>query len=337
MNTRVLVTGYGGFLGAAICRQLISQGYRVSGLARGTYPHLEELGVETIRGSITDPKDVSLAMDRVDAVIHTAAIAGVWGPRANFESINVSATDILLNEAKQRGVQAFVYTSSPSVTFNGTPQSGINEDVPLPTRWLCDYPRTKAIAEQRVLSSNSQDSFHTCALRPHLIWGKGDPHLIPRVIARCKQGRLRRVGSGENLIDTVHVENAAYAHVLALQKMLEHDPKASGKAYFITDSHPVGCWDWICTILRCANLEPPKKSISLASAYRIGAILESIYRVARIQAEPPMTRFVALQLGIDHYFDISAARNFLGYTPRENRDARIEELAADLTCQTERN
>jgi len=330
LNTRVLVTGYGGFLGAAICRQLISQGYCVRGLARGTYRHLEQLGVETIRGSITDPKDVSAAMDRVDAVIHTAAIAGVWGPRATFESINISATENLLNEAKQRNVQAFVYTSSPSVTFDGTPQSGINEDVPSPTRWLCDYPRTKAIAEQRVLASNTQDYFHTCALRPHLIWGKGDPHLIPRVIARCKQGRLRRVGSGENLIDTVHVENAAYAHILALQKMLEHDRSASGKAYFITDAQPVGCWDWICMILRCAKLEPPKKSISLASAYRIGAVLESLYRFARVQTEPPMTRFVALQLGIDHYFDISAANKFLGYSPRENRDARIEELAADL-------
>jgi nucleoside-diphosphate-sugar epimerase len=154
--------------------------------------------------------------------------------------------------------------------------------------------------------------------------------LIPRVIARCKQGRLRRVGSGENLIDTVHVENAAYAHVLALRKMLERDPHASGKAYFITDAQPVGCWDWICTILRCAKLEPPSKSISLASAYRIGAVLESLYRFARVQTEPPMTRFVALQLGADHYFDISAARNYLGYSPCENRDARIEELAADL-------
>lgn len=326
MAPRILVTGYGGFLGAAICQQLIQDGYQVRGLARGIYPKLANLGIECIQGSITDPHSVSASLQNVDAVIHTAAIAGVWGKASDYQSINVDATDLLVKVSQSAGIRAFVYTSSPSVTFDGRPQSGIDEQVPYPTKWLCDYPRTKAIAEQRVLAANNPTSFATCSLRPHLIWGVGDPHLIPRVIERCRAGRLRRVGSGQNLIDTVHVDHAAQAHVLALKKMLAGDPNASGRAYFITDGNPVRCWDWITTILDCAGLKPPSRSISLQSAYRIGRVLETLYGWMGKTQEPPMTRFVALQLGVDHYFDISAAKDRLGYAPNLNRQVKIEEM-----------
>jgi nucleoside-diphosphate-sugar epimerase len=326
LSKRILVTGYGGFLGESICRLLLHRGYQIRGLARRLYPNLAQQGVECIEGSIADDATVSKALKGVQAVIHTAAIAGVWGKAAQYQSINVDATDLLLRHSQTNDVQAFVYTSSPSVTFDGKPQSGINESVPYPTQWLCDYPRTKAIAEEHVLSANNPKRFATCALRPHLIWGVGDPHLIPRVIERCRQGKLRRVGNGKNLIDTVHVEHAAQAHLLALEKMLSGDLRASGRAYFITDDHPVECWDWISTILACAGQMPPKAWISMPTAYKMGAALETIYRWTGKTQEPPMTRFVALQLGVDHYFDISAAKDCLGYAPNLDRDAKIEEM-----------
>ena len=322
----MLVTGYGGFLGAAVCRLLIQQGFLVRGLARGSYPGLGAIGIECVTGSINDPAVVEASMRDVDAVIHTAAIAGVWGKSSDYESVNVAATESLLAAARKHAVRAFVYTSSPSVTFDGHPQSGIDESVPYPSRWLCDYPRTKAIAEQRVLLANHTSEFATCALRPHLIWGVGDPHLIPRVIQRCRQGKLRRVGDGRNLIDTVHVDLAAHAHLLALRKLLAADTQAAGRAYFITDGQPTPCWDWISTILDCAGLQPPKGSISMKTAYRIGAVLEKLYRWTGREQEPPMTRFVALQLGVDHYFDISASRERLGVQPLSDRQTKIEEL-----------
>jgi len=263
----------------------------------------------------------------MDGVIHTAAIAGVWGPAKLYEQVNVAATDHLLSSCRKFGIGAFVYTSSPSVTFDGSAQSNVDESAMYPTHWLCHYPRTKAIAEQHVLASNQPTSFATCSLRPHLIWGVGDPHLIPRVIERCRSGKLRRVGNGTNLIDTVHVDHAAIAHRLALERMLDRDQEASGRAYFITDGEPVECWEWITTILKSAQLKPPNKSISFRAAYRLGGVLEMIYLVLRIASEPPMTRFVAAQLGVDHYFDITAAKERLGYTPIHNRAERLMELA----------
>jgi nucleoside-diphosphate-sugar epimerase len=282
---------------------------------------------------VTNPEACRHAVDGVDAIIHTAAHAGVWGPAKEFELANVVATTNLIDAGLKRRIRAFVHTSSPSVTFDGTAQCNMDESAPYPKRWLCHYPRTKAISEQSVLAANQSDSMLTCALRPHLIWGVGDPHLIPRVIDRCRTGRLRCVGSGRNLIDTVHVELAAAAHRLALEHLMERDSQASGRAYFITDGQPIACWDWISQILSCAGLETPRRRISLAAAYRIGHLLELIYRIFRIRREPPMTRFVASQLGVDHYFNIHSARDKLGIQPLSNREQRIEELRHSLALK----
>jgi len=323
---RILVTGYGGFLGAAICRKLLAEGYPVRGLARGFYPDLTQLGVEAIQGDITDRSVCKRACEGVSGVVHTAALAGVWGKADDYEAINVLGTQLVLDAAKRAGCRAMVYTSSPSVTFGGKGQEGIDESVPYPEHWLCHYPRTKAIAERTVLKANRDGGLLTCALRPHLIWGAGDPHLIPRLIERCKQGRLAKIGSGNQLIDTVHVDLAAEAHWLALRNLLSRDPRCGGKPYFITDGAPIACWEWITMILNAAGLSPPQRRIPTRVAYGVGAMLEWCYGLAGRKEEPPMTRFVALQLGLPHYFSIQAAGRDFGYDPRIDRVGILEQM-----------
>ncbi|MCC7337680.1 MAG: NAD-dependent epimerase/dehydratase family protein [Pirellulaceae bacterium] len=324
---RVLVTGYGGFLGAEVTRQLLAAGYQVRGLARGAYPELDALGVEALRGDISDRSTVLPACAGCDAVVHTAAKAGVWGAWRDYYRINTLATTHLLEGAHQHKVTAFVHCSSPSVTFAGTPQSGVDESVPYPDKWLCAYPHTKALAEQAVLGAACVGRVRTCALRPHLIWGKGDPHLFPRVIERARQGRLRRVGSGTNLIDVVHVTQAARAHVQAVEKLLSGSTELNGQAMFLTDGDPIACWEWISRILQIAGVAVPKRAISYAAAYRLGGMLEAGYRLLRIESEPPMTRFVAAQLAMDHYFDITRARRLLDYQPTVDRDTELARCA----------
>lgn len=321
---RVLVTGYGGFLGSAICRQLIQQGHQVRGLARGHYPEMQKLGVQAIQADIADATACDAACQRCDVIVHTAAKAGVWGRWKDYYTTNTQATIQLLDSAVRSQVRALVYTSSPSVTFAGQNQSGVDESVPYPDQWLCHYPHTKALAEQAVTAAALKGNLLTCSLRPHLIWGQGDPHLFPRIIQRAGSGRLRRVGSGENLIDVVHVENAAKAHVLAVQRLAAGDSQLNGQSLFITDGKPVACWQWITMILQTAGLPVPMRSISYQTAYRLGAVLESVFRLARLTQEPPMTRFVAAQLALDHYFKIEKAQRLLGYQPDGDTQQKLE-------------
>lgn len=321
----ILLTGYGGFLGREILRQLLDAGYHVRGLARQRYPELESSNVDFVVCDISKRAQVLRACEGCDAIIHTAAIAGVWGPWNDYYQINTAGTSHLIEGAVKFGAKAFIYTSSPSVTFAATHQSGVDESVPYPRRWLCAYPHTKALAEQAVLDAARRGAILACSLRPHLIWGNGDPHLFPRILARAKSRRLRRIGSGKNLIDVVHVRNAARAHLLALEKLLLGDPSVNAQAFFITDNQPTECWHWISQVLTTAGMPIPSRTISFGSAYWIGAVLERLHTLLRIRHEPPMTRFVAAQLALDHYFSIEKARCLLGYAPDVDREREFSE------------
>jgi len=328
-----LVTGAGGFLGQYVAEQLVARGDRVRSFSRQAHPQLERLGIETTRGNLRDAAAVARACAGVDVVLHTAGVAGIWGRWEHFYGINTLGTQHVVAGCRQQGVRRLVYTSSPSVTFDGVDQCGVDESVPYPTRWLCHYPHSKALAEQHVLAAHGDGGLLTCALRPHLIWGPRDQHLIPRLLDRAHRGQLRRVGDGTNLIDMVYVENAAAAHLLAADA-LSPGSAIGGRAYFITQGEPVNCWDWINEILALAGVPPVRHSISFHTAWRIGAVLEATYQVLRIHREPRMTRFLAAQLATSHYFDITRAREDFGYQPAISTAEGMRRLAADLAGNT---
>ncbi|KAA1257929.1 3 beta-hydroxysteroid dehydrogenase/Delta 5--_4-isomerase [Rubripirellula obstinata] len=327
---RVLVTGCGGFLGSEIVRQLIGRGDQVVGVSRGDYPKLAALGMIPVRGDLAERDFVRSAIRDIDAVVHTAAVAGVWGPASYYERNNKVATDHVIEACQGSGIGSLVFTSSPSVTFSGDHQRNVDEREPYPDHWLCHYPRTKALAEQAVLAADKPGGLRTVSLRPHLIWGNGDPHLLPRIVARAKSGRLRIVGDGTNRVDTVHVVNAAAAHLDALDTLTQSTNQAAGRAYFIAQDEPVNCWDWIAQICQIAGVAPPNKKISFSAAFRLGSVLEAAYRITGRKSEPPMTRFVAAQLAKDHYFDISAAKERLGYRVRVSMAEGLDQLRGEF-------
>jgi nucleoside-diphosphate-sugar epimerase len=319
-----LVTGGGGFLGGAVVRLLRRRGDQVRSFSRGIYPALEALGVEQVQGDLADPVAVTAAGSGCDLVFHVAARAGVWGRWSDYYAANVVGTQNVLAACKANGIRGLVFTSSPSVTFTGVDQNGVNESEPYPKRFLAHYPHTKALAEQAVLVANGPE-LATVALRPHLIWGPGDPHLIPRLIERARAGRLKRVGKRSKLVDTVYVDNAADAHLQAADRLAPGSPVA-GRAYFLSQGEPEPLWDFVNRVLASAGLPPVTKSVPAGVAYAAGATLEAAYRLLRLRGEPPMTRFVAGQLGTSHWFDITAARRDLGYVPAVSVEEGLRRL-----------
>lgn len=332
---KALVTGGGGFLGLYIVEQLLQSGVEVRVFCRGRYPALKALKVQTVQGDLREASAVQSACQGMDAVFHTAAVPGIWGPKDHYFGINYTGTLNVLNACRQAGVARLIYTSSPSVVFDGHDHKDADETLPYPTRWLCHYPHSKAMAEQAVLEANGVAGLRTISLRPHLIWGPRDNHLIPRLIQRAVSGRLRQVGDGSNVVSLAYVENAAAAHVQAEQALRTSD-KAAGRSYFINDPEPVNLWNWIAMILQRTDLPPLQKKISAKAAYRIGSVLETVWSCLRLRGEPPMTRFVALQLAGSHSYRIDAAVRDFGYQPLvsvEEGLRRLQPLLDELSVQ----
>jgi 2-alkyl-3-oxoalkanoate reductase len=309
---KILVTGGGGFLGRAIVKLLVQRNYHVRSFSRNRHSGLTSMGIEQIQGDICDKISIGQALRGVDLVFHTAAKAGIWGDYSDYYKTNVIGTQNVITGCKKHNISRLIYTSSPSVVFNGKDMEGVNESVPYPATYLAYYPQTKAIAEQHVIKT-AGEGLLTIILRPHLIWGPGDKHFVPRIIARANG--LIRVGNGKNLVDTVYIDNAADAHILAADG-LEKNPKLCGNVYFISQGDPVPLWDMINHILKAAGFAPVRHSMPRSMAWLIGVVLEFVYKTFKISGEPQMTRFLADELAKAHWFDISAAEKDLGYTPR---------------------
>jgi nucleoside-diphosphate-sugar epimerase len=323
---KALVTGGGGFLGGAVVRQLLVRGDAVRSFTRSAYPWLAELGVEQIPGDLADPAAVERAVAGCDIVYHVAAKAGVWGRYADFHAINVTGTENVVAACRKHGVGKLLYTSTPSVVHTGSDIEGGSESLPYAKQFEAYYPETKAKAERAALDANGPD-LTTVALRPHLIFGPGDPHLIPRVLARARAGKLRRIGKRDVTVDVTYIDNAAEAHLLAADRLAPGSP-AAGKAYFITNGEPVKLWEFLNRVFAAAGLPAVTRSVPVWLAKLIGRVAESTHRLFRLAGEPAMTRFVAIQMSTSHWFDITSARRDLGYSPRVTVDEGLRRLAA---------
>ena len=328
---KALVTGGGGFLGGAIVRALLDRGDTVRSIQRGHYPELLELGVDVMQGDLCKVDNIDAAAKGCDIVYHVAALAGVWGDYEKYYQANVLATRNVIDACKKHNINYLVYTSTPSVVFDGTDEEGINESTPYAETFFNAYQETKAEAEKLVLNSNDA-KLKTVALRPHLIWGPGDRHLAPRVINRGRAGRLRLVGVKENKVDSCYIDNAVNAHLLAGDS-LQNEAKCAGKAYFISNDEPIAMSGLINKILATVDVPPISKRINQYLAYYLGALLEFVYSVFRIEQEPLMTRFVAKQLSTSHWFDLTAAKRDLSYEPTISIDEGMRYLKASFNTE----
>ncbi len=330
---KVLVTGGGGFLGRHLALRLHQSGCQVSILGRRKYTGFPE-GIEGYQADLRDREAVAQACMEKEAVFHTAALTGIWGKKKDFYEINVEGTRNVIEGCQQHGVKKLIYTSSPSVIHDQTDKINIDETAPYPTHYLSEYPRTKAMAEKMVLAANGRHGLLTVSLRPHLIWGPGDPHLVPRIVERARRGQLVQVGDGKNRVDIIYIDNAVAAHWLACQALCEGSPVA-GRCYFLSDGEPVLLWQWIQELLVALNLPPLKKKISYRTGKWIGLLLETVHSLLRLPGEPRMTRFLAAQLATSHYFNIARARQDFNYKPVVPPDEGMRRLLKSLEVPPE--
>lgn len=329
-NKRILVTGGGGFLGYAIIERLVEKKCDIRSLSRQYYASLSSYNIEQFQGNISNSQIVDEACRNVDIVFHVAAKPGIWGPYQEYYETNVVGTLNIIHACLRHKVQALIYTSSPSVIFNGSDMEGVNESVPYPKTYHAYYPMTKALAEKHVVKASTQ--IPTIILRPHLIWGPRDNHLTPRIISKAK--KLFIIGDGSNLVDTTYIDTAADAHIAAAEQILIN-PSLSGNKYFITQGEPIPIRDMINHILNAAGLPPVTRKIPKRLARFIGYMNEIVYRIFQLKGEPQMTRFLADELSTAHWFDISAAKKDLQFVPKITIQQGLEKLKQWLKNQTD--
>ena len=282
-------------------------------IARGDYPELRTLGAKVARADITDLPALTEAAAGCDVVFHTAAKAGVWGSFESYHKPNVVGTEMLIAACLATRVPKIVFTGSTSVVFDGRDQENGSSALPYAQPPSSHYSATKAASERLVLKANSKQ-LATVSLRPHLIYGPGDPHLVPRVIDRASKGRLALVGDGLNRVSLTFIDNAATAHLQAADR-LSFEAPCAGRAYFINDPEPVIFGEWLTTLVLRLGLPPVKRRLSIPVAVAIGGALELVWKTFRPGGEPPLTRSVARNLGLSHWYSIDEAVRDFGYAP----------------------
>jgi len=316
------VTGGSSLLARRTAEALLARGDEVVMLQRGD----AAIDAPQVRGDVRDADLVRTALDGCDAVVHAAAKVGIVGSWEDFRSINVDGTANVIAAARELGLSRVVYVSTPSVAHAGRSLVGALADAPVTGRTDAHYAESKAVAERLAVGAAS-DALPIVAIRPHLVWGPGDTQLVGRLVERARAGRLALVGGGTALIDTTYIDNAASALVAALDAAV---PGAAciGRAYVIANGEPRPIRELIEGILRAAGVTAEPKVVPLRLALGAGSVVEKIWARAKPDEEPPLTRFLAEQLGTAHWFDPRPARDDLGWRPTVTIDQGLAELAA---------
>jgi nucleoside-diphosphate-sugar epimerase len=303
---------------------LLVEGHEVRLLLRRPKEGLSP-GFETALGHLGDPDSLSRAAEGVRAVVHCAALSGVWGPLSHYIENNAMGTARLIKAARQAGARYFVHTSTFSVVYSRGPQEGVDESRPYMADTAAPYAYSKMLAERETLLANGP-GFNTVSIRPHLIWGPGDRHILPRLVDRARRGRLFLFSGGPYLVEATYIDNAARAHLTALFKLAEGAP-VDGQAFFIGQGRPQDLNSLVASLLKAVKA-PPVRAVLPPRLGRVAArTAEWIWGSLGLGGEPPLTSFALNHLIASHWPDISKARRLLGYAPEVTVEEGLERLA----------
>ncbi len=322
---KVLVTGGSSLIGARLAAALSERGDEVVVQQRTRSAALAGVDVRQELGDIRDLDVVARAATGCDAIVHLAAKVGVVGDWEDYRTINVDGTDNVIAAARRHGIGRVVHVSSPSVAHGGEPIVGGAAEAPVLGRRHAWYPESKAMAEIEALAASDGD-LGVVAIRPHLVWGPGDTQLVGRIVERAAAGRLALVGGGRALVDTTYIDNAVGALIAALDAIAPDAPCA-GRAYVVSNGEPRMIRELVEGICRAAGVPFAPRTVSLRVGRSIGAVVERAWPMLGRSDEPPLTQFLAEQLGTAHWFDPRPARDDLGWSPQVSIDEGLARLA----------
>lgn len=335
--TTTLVTGGSSLIGRNLISSLVNRGGRVVALQRQPIADFaDHRSVEQVLGDIRDLGTVLGAARDCDGIVHLAAKVGVVGEWESYRSVNVDGTANVVAAARHHNVHKMVHVSSPSVAHGGEPIIGDGAAPAVTGRSTSWYAESKAIAEIAALDA-AGDDLGLVAVRPHLVWGPGDTQLVGRIVQRAVDGRLALVGGGRAMVDTTYIDNAVSALVAALDVV---DPGAAcnGRAYVVANGEPRPIRELVGGICAAAGVPFAPRDIGLSAARRLGALVERVWprlpdRARGGEEEPPLTQFLAEQLGTAHWFDPRPAARDLGWQPHVSIDGGLDQLAEWFQAQ----
>lgn len=320
---KVLVTGTGSLLLGGIASELLRRGDQVVCLQRRPTAFEGHQNAHEVLADVCDADAVALAAKGCDAIIHGAARVGVVGSQKEFYDTNVRGTENILLAAQQHNISRLVFVSTPSVAHTGHSLVGAPAGEAELGRSRSYYAESKAIAERTVLNArNSQ--LAVVAIRPHLVWGPGDTQLVGRIVERAASGRLAVVGTGNALVDSTYIDNAISAHIAALDA-LHIGSACDGKAYVISNGEPRTVNELMRSMCESAGIPFEPRHVSLALGIRLGSVVERLWPLVR-SSEPPITRFIAEQLGTAHWFDQRSVQQELQWAPSVTLDEGFKRL-----------
>ncbi|XP_022754733.1 3beta-hydroxysteroid-dehydrogenase/decarboxylase-like [Durio zibethinus] len=262
------------------------------------------------------------ALEGAEVVFHMAAPNSSINNYQLHHSVNVQGSKNVIEACIELNVKRLIYTSSPSVVFDGV--HGIfngNESLPYPPNHNDSYSATKAEGEALVIKSNGVNGLLTCCIRPSSIFGPGDRLLVPSLVSAARAGKSKFIiGDGNNVYDFTYVENVAHAHICAERALAsggEVAEKAAGQAYFVTNMEPIKFWEFVSRILEGLGYQRPKIKIPAIVIMPIAHLVEWTYRLLGPYGMkvPQLTPSRIRLLTCSRSFDCSKAKDRLGYSP----------------------
>jgi len=321
---KVLVTGTGSLLLGGIASELVRRGDEVVCLQRRSTSFVGHQNAREVLADICDVDAVAVAAQGCDAIIHGAARVGVVGTQKDFYNTNVLGTENVLRAAERHNIARLVFVSTPSVAHTGDSLIGAPAGEAEIGRSRSYYAESKAIAERAVLNARN-DHLAVVAIRPHLVWGPGDTQLVGRIVDRAASGRLAVIGTGNALVDSTYIDNAISAHIAALDA-LHVGAACDGKAYIVSNGEPRTVNELMRSMCAAADTPFEPRNLSLALGVRLGSLIERLWPLLR-SSEPPLTRFIAEQLGTAHWFDQRAVQQDLQWSPHVSLDEGFKYLS----------